>query len=196
MFRQAASADQFAPYKAASITGLTNRHSWLNPYVRAGARKSRPDQTEPPDSRKALRGFRFMRYAFCTVHAFRRGCQTFYTEAIVLQGDGRGDYVVLVIRSPQPDMPLFEPIPLKDLLRRLKKPAQALLAEMTSSRDRDDPPRPSIPTARRPGRAGRRGRRRAGGGAGRAGRNRARRSGRSSSPRYPGRGFRHKRSGS
>ncbi|MEA3014273.1 MAG: hypothetical protein QOD42_2818 [Sphingomonadales bacterium] len=52
-----------------------------------------------------------------------------YTEAIVLQCDGRGEDVALVIRSPQPDVPLFEPIPLKDLLRRLKKPAQALLAE-------------------------------------------------------------------
>jgi hypothetical protein len=52
-----------------------------------------------------------------------------YTEAIILKRDGDKGEVAVVIRSPQPDVPLFEPMPLKDLLRRLQKPARALLDE-------------------------------------------------------------------
>ena len=51
-----------------------------------------------------------------------------YTEALVMQEGGGGETAV-VIRSIQPGIPLYEPMPVEDLLERLREPAQAMLAD-------------------------------------------------------------------
>lgn len=52
-----------------------------------------------------------------------------YTEALVMREGEDGEEIAVVIRSVQPDVPLFEPLPVSDLLDRLREPARVMLSD-------------------------------------------------------------------